>query len=127
MWSTTITMISTTNIIIYPEYWWEMIVNGAFLTYGVYQAGFTMVECQLIFGLEWIDMCWLFICFFIIFYLSVTLIWCLSYLIWTVWLDYNSPIPMAGMIIYLLNNLRCTSCLGYGLLVMFFSNRYQMQ
>ena len=105
LWSTPITMIPTTNIIIYPEYWWEMIVNGDFLTYAIMQAGFTMVECKLIFGLVWIDMRWLFFCFFIIFYVLLTSIWCISYLIWTVWLEYNSPIPFAALIIYLLNNL----------------------
>ena len=105
LWSTPTTLVPLTNVIEHPGYFGEEMATCSFLTYAAYQAAITMVEVQLTFHLKWKNLRWLFAGLFATLMVSLNTTWGMCYLIWTVWLKYNSPIPFAGVIVWLANNL----------------------
>lgn len=101
LWSIPVTVIPMTNTIIFPSRWWEMIFNGTFFANSLYVAGLTILEIKIIFNLKVSNLLRPFAWSFALIFLSTTIPYCTSYLVWPVWLGYNHPIPLVGLICYL--------------------------
>lgn len=104
LWSIPVSLIPMTNTILYPAYWWEVIVYGPFFTHAIYKAGFTTIECHLIFDFKESKSMRRFLFLCTINYTSMVTIWCSTYLIATIWLEIGYPLPLVGIIIYVVGN-----------------------
>ena len=95
------TIIPLTNSIDYPGYWWEPIITGGFFVNSLYESAYTLVECKLYYGFEFLfsfkTLAWL----WAIMMLAMSIPYVIAYLVWSVMLGYNHPIPLLGIICYL--------------------------
>lgn len=105
LWSFPATVIPMNNTILFPGYWWEWIVTGTYFTMALYRSISTLIDFNLIFNLRPSKMLVPFIRFYLVEYLSTVSITCACYLIWTTWLKFNHPIPMLGILLYLIPNV----------------------
>ena len=103
LWSVPITAIPITNLIDFPSYWWEMLINGVLFANSLYVTGLTIAQIKIIFDIKISNLLKPFLWSYILHYLSTAFPFCISYLIWTTWLGYNYPIPFIGLICYILS------------------------
>ena len=101
LWSIPISIIPIINSIIFPSYWWTMIVNGNLVANSLYVTGKTVMEIKIIFNLPlsdlWRPLAWTFALHF----LSTIIPLSASYLVWTTWLGLNFPMPFLGLMLYI--------------------------
>ena len=99
------TLVPITNAIKYPSYWWEQMITGSFLVFTLIESAYTLVECKLIYGYEFLfsfkTLAWL----WMINMLSISFPFLISYFIWSFLLGYNHPIPLLGLICYITWNI----------------------
>ena len=101
LWSFPATVIPMTNQIEFPEYWWEWILNGTIFTLSLNMTTFAWVDISLVFNFKFSSVFRNFARIFVLDYITQSLVLTFCYLIWTIWLEYNHPIPMLGMIMFL--------------------------
>ena len=104
LWSTPATVIPAHNAIQFPNYWWEAIVTGG-PTIALYLAVITVLDWKLFYDTTYTKLLWTFVGLFANALVSIVSCWCVCFLIWTVWLGYNNPMPFVGMICYVITNL----------------------
>ena len=95
-----VTLIPLQNAIKFPDYWWEFIIPIAFSS-SLYTAINIILECRLIFNLETFKSCVVLLRLYAINLLSVIITVFVCYIIWTVWMGNNHPIPLLGGILYI--------------------------
>ena len=100
VWSIPVSVIPMTNTIIHPWYWWEIILNGAFVVNSLSVTGVTITEMKIIFDFKFSRLIKPFVWSFALQFLSTTTAWCLCYLVWTVWLRNNHPMPFVAYFLY---------------------------
>ena len=52
LWSVPITAIPITNLIDFPSYWWEMLINGVLFANSLYVTGLTIAQIKIIFDIK---------------------------------------------------------------------------
>ena len=92
------------NAIKFPAYWWEVIIHAA-LGYTLYEVLNTIVECRMVFNFDFLTSIGFFLRFYTLNLLSLLVSSCTCYLVWTLWLGFNHPIPFLGIIGYIFSNL----------------------
>ena len=100
-WSIPISLIPTTNMVLFPSFWWEYIVNGNFVANSLYCIGMMMLEIKINFDLTFLSLLRPFAWAFALNFLTSIFAYSASYLVWTEWLGFNHPIPYLGAICYL--------------------------
>ena len=93
VWSFPVSVIPMTNTIVYPWYWWEMIVNGTAFLCALNVTGDTMMDIQIIFNFQFSRLLKPFIWSFALQFLATAGPWCLCYLVWTALLENSHPMP----------------------------------
>ena len=83
-----------------PEYWWELMIPGV-LGLSVYETLNIVMECQIIFTFETFKSFKVFLRLLSINALTVIITICLCFIIWTLCMGNNHPIPYLGLIIIL--------------------------
>ena len=101
LWSFPTTVIPMINQIEFPDYWWEWMVNGTSLCVALNVAMFAWIDICLVFNFKPFSILSRFIRIFMIDLLTQFLLVIICHLIWTIWLDYNHPMPMIGIILFL--------------------------
>ena len=100
LFSTPTVLIPQHNAVLYPEYWYEVMISAS----TVNSLGLvlnTMLEYKIIFKEDEFSSLKCFLSFFIVAALGVILPFTSCYLIWTVWLRYNNPMPFVGFCYYI--------------------------
>ena len=99
------TTVPITNAIKYPSYWWEPMITGFFFVNSLFESAYTLGECKLIYGYDFLfsykTLAWL----LMINMLSISLPYVISCFIWSFLLGYNHPIPLLGLICYISWNI----------------------
>ena len=100
LWSAAATLIPQHDVIKYPSFWWEGIITGSFFVTSLYETTYTLLECNLIFGFDFLRSSKTFLILWIITYLAITIPYIITYVLWSVMLGYNHPMPLVGLVAY---------------------------
>ena len=99
LWSTSITLIPQTNIILFPEYWYEPL-GPIILGYLSIQCAITGIDCSLVMDIDEINnkQSKVFLKLFLASALGFALPYISIYLIWTIVYEQRHPMPFIGQI-----------------------------
>ena len=86
------TLIPRHNSIVYPGYWYETIIA---ISFGVHVQGTvsTIMRCYIFFNLKSLISIKLMLKLFLKLVASMTVPYCFCYILWSVYLGYNHPMP----------------------------------
>ena len=102
------TLLPLHNAIKHPKYWWELIIPAA-VGVPIYDALNMVLECQLIFTFEIFKSFKVFLRLYCLNSLTIIITIVVCFIIWTVWMGNNHPIPFLGGILYVVSII--TQCI----------------
>ena len=103
------TLFPLNNAMKHPEYWWEIIIPLA-LGLSAYDSLNMVFECEMIFTFETSKSFKVCLRSYSINFLTTIMTFVLCFIVWTVWLGNNHPIPFLGGIIFVV--LSITQCIA---------------
>ena len=95
-------LIPQQNVMEYPTYWWDLMIPAS-VGYSLYVALNSQLECKVIFRFNFLLTFKLFLRLYAVSALGGLIPFCVSHLVWTVWLGNAHPVPFLGLVAWVIN------------------------